>query len=306
MNVRILDVSFWAFYLIISVAGCQIDEYDYNARFQPYTDNFAKITGYNLLQPTTKFILPYILTEISGLAMVSDSVVACIQDETGVIFWYGLKERKIVDRYRFGGSGDYEGIEVVGNQIYVLRSNGKIYQVSFENETTIVLNTPLKGANNAEGLTFDSKNNQLLIACKSKAGLNKKSIKGRAIYGYSLNQGFNPDPLYLITSKDLETWNDQQTTPLNLTKRKKSFMPSGIAVQPETGDIYLIANVGKLLIVLSPEGHIKHCVPLSPRVFRQPEGICFTSVGDLIISSEGQDGSGKIQTFKKWTEGLME
>jgi uncharacterized protein YjiK len=283
-----------------------MDEYDYNARFQPFTDNFAKITGYNLLQPTTTFILPYVLTEISGLTMASDSLVACIQDETGVIFWYGLKERKIVDRYRFGGGGDYEGIEVVGNQIYVLRSNGKIYQVSVENETTIVLNTPLKGANNAEGLTFDSKNNQLLIACKGKAGLNKKSIKGRAIYGYSLNLGFNPDPLYLITSKDLETWNDQQTTPLNLTKRKKAFMPSGIAVQPETGDIYLIANVGKLLIVLSAEGHIKHCVPLSPRVFRQPEGISFTSVGDLIISSEGQDGSGKIQTFKKRMEGLME
>ena len=306
MNVRIIGVYFWAFYLIISVAGCQIEEYNYNARFQPFTDNFAKITGYNLLQPTTTFILPYILTEISGLAMYSDSVVACIQDETGVIFWYGLKERKIVDRYRFGGSGDYEGIEIVGNQIYVLRSNGTIYQVSFENETTIVLNTPLKGANNAEGLTFDSKNNQLLIACKGKAGLNKKSIKGRAIYGYSLNQGFNPDPLYLITSKALETWNDQQTTPLNLTKRKKAFMPSGIAVQPETGDIYLIANVGKLLIVLSPEGNIKYCVPLSPRVFRQPEGICFTSVGDLMISSEGQDGSGKIQTFKKKRAGLME
>ena len=93
---------------------------------------------------------------------------------------------------------------------------------------------------------------------------------------------------------------------MNLTKRKKAFMPSGIAVHPETRDIYIVATVGKLLIVLNPEGHTKHLVPLSPRVFRQPEGICFTTGGDLIISNEGQDGRGKIQLFKRRIEGLID
>ncbi len=306
MNVRIGGVYFWAFYIIISAVACQSSESDYNAHFQPFTKEFADITGYNLLQPSETFILPEVLREISGLTVIGDTVLACIQDEMGTIFFYSLKERKIVDRLKFGGSGDYEGIEIFGNQAYVLKSNGRIYVVSLKDATTITWSTPLKAINNAEGLAYDSKNSQLLIACKGSGGLNGKSIEGKAIYAYHLSQGFNRDPVFLVTSKDLESWNDQQTNPIKLTKRKKAFMPSGIAVHPETKDIYLIATVGKLLIVLDPEGFIKHCVPLSPRVFRQPEGICFTTGGDLIISNEGPYGSAKIQLFKRMTEGMNE
>lgn len=303
MKVELGGVYFWAFCIIINLAACRFSESDYNDHFQPFTKEFAKITGYNLLQPSETFILPEVLTEISGLAMMNDTVVACVQDEMGAIFLYSLTERKIIERIRFGKSGDFEGIEIIEDMAYVLKSNGKIYQFSFREHTTITLNTPLKGANNAEGLAFHPEYDQLLIACKGRAGLNGKSVEGKAVYGYHLTQGFDPDPVFLITSKQLEFWNDQQTTPMNLTKRKKAFMPSGIAVHPETRDIYIVATVGKLLIVLSPEGHIKHCVPLSPRVFRQPEGICFTTSGDLIISNEGQDGRGKIQLFKR-IEGL--
>jgi uncharacterized protein YjiK len=84
-----------------------------------------------------------------------------------------------------------------------------------------------------------------------------------------------------------------------MTERRKNFMPSAIAVHPLTNEVYLLANVGKLLMVLGPQGEIRHCVPLSPRVFRQPEGICFTNTGDLVISNEGQDGSGKILVFRR-------
>ncbi len=306
MNVRIIGVYLCTCYLMVQLIACQINETDYNARFQPYTDEFAKFSGYNLLQPSSTFILPGILTEISGVSMLNDSVVACIQDEAGVIFMYGMKQRKIVDRIRFSRGGDYEGIEVVGNQVYILRSNGKIYQVSLEDNTTITLNTSLKGDNNPEGLGYDKKNNQLLVSTKGKAGLEGQSIAGRAIYGYHLDKGFNHNPVFIITSKDLESWNVKQQTPLKLTQKKKAFKPSGVAVHPETGDIFLIAYVGRLLLVLSAEGQIKYAIPLSPRIFRQPEGICFTSVGDLIISSEGQDGSGKIQMFKKGGAGLMD
>lgn len=279
--------------------SCGFDNSSYNARFQPFTDNFYNATGYQLLEPSQTYFLPDILNEISGLSTLNDSVLACVQDESGVIFMYGLNEKGIIDRHRFAGAGDFEGIQIIGEQAFVLKSNGEIYRYNLRTDKTKVFETPLKRKNNAEGLGFDPDNNRLLIACKGRPGLGSNDLNGRAVYSYHLTQGFDPEILYLITPEDLESWNQAQPEPLNLTQRQKNFMPSGIAVHPFTSEVYLLANVGKLLIVLTPEGEIKYCVPLSPRIFRQPEGICFTSKGDLIISNEGQDGSGKILVFAK-------
>jgi uncharacterized protein YjiK len=306
MSVRINTNNFWLLGLIIVGISCQSNELDYNSHYLPFAQQFKKISGYNLLEPSETYILPNKLTEISGVTSLNDSVLACVQDEAGSIFLYGLAEGKILDRFKFAGNGDYEGIEIVDNQIYILKSSGKIYQFSIDDRTTNTINTPLRSQNNAEGLAYDYQTNQLLIVCKGKAGLNGEKLIGKAVYGYHLIAGFKSDPLFLITPDDLVTWNERQESPIKLSKRKKAFMLSGVAIHPQTKEIYLVATVGKLLIVLSPEGKIGHVVPLSPRVFRQPEGICFKPNGDLIISNEGQDGRSNIQVFKKTAVGLNE
>jgi len=304
MKARISSTYLLVVLTVLYGVSCQLEESNYNARFKPFTHEFALLSGYNLLEPTETFILPQELTEISGLATVNDSILACVQDEAGVIYLYNLNQEKVVERHRFAGGGDFEGIEIVGDQAYVLKSNGNIYQYSFENKTTNTIKTLLKRANNAEGLSFDSLNNRLLIACKNQAGLGGEKLPGKAVYSYNLATGFAPDPVFLITPIELEWWNEKQANPLRLTNRKKAFMPSAIAIHPESRDIFMLATVGKLLMVLSPTGKLKHVVPLSPRVFRQPEGICFTSSGHLIISNEGQDGNGKIHLFRKETIGM--
>ena len=291
------------YFLVFCLVSCQLEESNYNAKFLPFTNQFLETNGYNLLEPTKTFVLPETLTEISALALVNDSTVACVEDESGVIFLYSLSKGKMVDQLRFAGPGDYEGLEVVGDLAYVLKSNGNLYEYSFSEMTTNTIKTPLKRSNNAEGLAYDSANHRLLIACKGKPGIEDSKLDGKAVYSYHLNSGFNPTPTYLITDDNLRSWNEQQELSINLTKRKPMFMPSAIGIHPLTGDIYILATVGKLLIILNPTGAIKNCIPLSPRVFRQPEGICFTSKGDLVISSEGQDGNGKIQFFER-TKGM--
>ena len=57
---------------------------------------------------------------------------------------------------------------------------------------------------------------------------------------------------------------------------------------PKTGDLYVIASVGKLLVVLSKKGKIKSVQRLNPDVFKQPEGICFMPNGDLLIANEAR------------------
>jgi DNA-binding beta-propeller fold protein YncE len=70
-----------------------------------------------------------------------------------------------------------------------------------------------------------------------------------------------------------------------------------LAIHPFTRDIYVIASVGKLLVVLNPEGKIKHVIKLPVSVFKQPEGIAFDSAGNLFITNEGRNGKGNILKF---------
>ncbi len=279
--------------------SCELEQANFNAKYLPYTQHFQEATGYNLLEPSETYILPETLTEISGLTALNDSVLACVEDESGVIFLYSLTKDKMVDQLRFAGPGDYEGIELADNAIYALKSNGNLYQYSLVDGSTNTIKTPLKRSNNSEGLAFDKKNNRLLIALKGEAGLEGTKIRGKAIYAYHLSEGFIEQPIWIITPEELVRWNQNQPASLKITNKRLGFMPSAMAVHPHNNDIYIVATVGKMLLVLSADGRIKHCIPISPRVFRQPEGICFTSNGDLIIASEGQDGNGKIQLFKK-------
>jgi hypothetical protein len=82
-----------------------------------------------------------------------------------------------------------------------------------------------------------------------------------------------------------------------LIESKTSFKPSGIAVHPLDGEIYIISSVGKLLIILNREGKVQDVKELDPAIFRQPEGICFSPAGDMFISNEGQGGKGYILKF---------
>ena len=45
------------------------------------------------------------------------------------------------------------------------------------------------------------------------------------------------------------------------------------------------------------EGKVQDVKELDPKLFRQPEGICFSPIGDMYISNEGQGGKGYILKF---------
>jgi hypothetical protein len=85
--------------------------------------------GYDFSKPIVKDILPASLQEISGLAIIDSTTIACIQDENGILFLYDTKNHKIKQQYIFGLNGDYEGITKVGELLYVLRSDGVLFEL---------------------------------------------------------------------------------------------------------------------------------------------------------------------------------
>ncbi|MDZ7777923.1 MAG: hypothetical protein U5L09_21065 [Bacteroidales bacterium] len=84
---------------------------------------------YDLENPSAVYEMPSVLEEISGIHLLSDGLFACIQDEQGIIFLYDTTERKVVQEIPFDKDKDYEDIEVVGEDAYVLESDGDIRRV---------------------------------------------------------------------------------------------------------------------------------------------------------------------------------
>ena len=254
---------------------------------------------YDLQYPKNRWDLPRELEEISGLSYFKKNKLACVQDEDGDLFIYDLKKEEISRREKFGDRGDYEGVEVIDDTVYVLKSNGNVYYFLIKAKSigeVSRLKTDLSSANDAEGLGYFDLKEEVLIACKDKPGTKKVDIeKSRTIYRITRpDKKFKKKPRFIIDGKSYKEMLEKK----GLSRKKHSpFMPSGVAVHPSTKDIYVIGTVGKMMIIMSPEGKITDLVPLNPKIHWQPEGICFDPDANLYISSEGRGKKGYILQF---------
>jgi uncharacterized protein YjiK len=223
---------------------------------------------------------------------MEDDRLACIQDEEGILYTFDAKQGEIVSKYKFGKHGDYEGVEIVKNTAYVLRSDGTLYEIiNFSGNTPKinVYETPLDTRNDTEGLGYDLAKNCLLIACKEQGFVGKKADHKRSVYQFDLeNKAFIPSP-YLVIDEEELTEN---------THKKVTFHPSGISIHPQTRELYIIASNGKLLVVVDADGNTVAIKSLPANIFNQPEGICFAPDGTLYISNEGKGGKGNILRFQ--------
>jgi uncharacterized protein YjiK len=279
------------------------------SKANPENDNTS--FPYDLDNPDERYPLPKYLTEISGLAYYEEDKILCIQDEKAEIYVFSLDKKEIVNKYVFGKHGDFEDVAVIGQTAFVLQSDGRIFEITnFEKEERKVIEhkTSLSKKNNCEGLMYDKYSNSLFIACKGSPDVEKdKGYKGyKAIYKFDLGKmKLNKKPEILVSLNKPDSYKDinlPSGPSLNdkksrLTKYEIGFQPSGLAIHPVYDEIYLIASVGKILIILDRKGKVLEWRGLDPLIFDQPEGICFSPSGDLFISNEGKGGKGYILKF---------
>jgi DNA-binding beta-propeller fold protein YncE len=74
--------------------------------------------------------------------------------------------------------------------------------------------------------------------------------------------------------------------------------PSGIAIHPLNGDMYITDGRDPKLLIMDAAGTIKKLYPLNTKEFSQPEGITFNAAGDLFIANEGTKQPGNILQVK--------
>ena len=248
---------------------------------------------YRFYDPLTVHKLHYDLEEISGLTYFKDDLLGAVQDESGWLFLLDARSGAITRKIKFAKSGDYECIESLGDQVYVMQSDGDLYSFTVpEPETDRVeakkTSTNFTIKNDVEGMTmYDG---QLLIMTKSSGSVKENKLKGKGAYLYDLvKDELDKKELIQLKKGDIQ---DFLTGKRHFSKLK-DFDPSGLAVHPVLNDIYIV-SADRAIVILNKEFEIKEIVKLDPGIYIQPEGICFSPDGTLYIASEGAGGRGRL------------
>lgn len=249
-------------------------------------DKTENQTDYKIVD---KWELPSHLEEVSGIDWVSESKIACVEDEDGIIFIYDLEKRKVVQEIEFSDSGDYEDIVIHNQNAYVMRSDGVIFEIlrfRKSDRKTNQFETQFSGKNDMESLALDANRNLLLTIAKEK-DLSSKTRKG--VYQFSLqSKKMQSEPIITIDMEDAAFKDFAKKKPA------KTFNPSDIAIHPKTNDIYILEGRRPKLVIVDDTGAIKKVYHFDKKQFPQPEGLIFSSDGRLFISNEGNGDVGTI------------
>ncbi len=233
-----------------------------------------------------KWELPTDLKEVSGIAFIDENRFACIQDEKGAIFIFNTQSNKTEKEIPFAGAGDYEDIAIKGNMAYIIRADGKLFEVNMDagKSTAKTYNSPLTVSHNVEGLCYDKNNERLLLAIKDDEP-SKPGYKG--IYAFDLSRKtFEKEPVFKIDLQNEALVGSQD-------KKNKSIMPSAIGIHPVTNEMFVTDGPKSKLLIMDKDGKITKLLDLG-KDFSQPEGIAFSPAGDIFISNEGSKQPGNI------------
>lgn len=189
----------------------------------------------------------------------------------------------IIRRIRLSGFEEVEGIEYVGDDLYLIieEPNQKISTVKIDERTTVIDSTvanlsvaiELNGNKGFEGLAYDKKMGAIIIAKE------RDPIRIYNVRGFPNGEGRFTD--------DLTITSDEQRT-------KALFLRdvSGLEVDPSSGHLYVLSHESKLIIELNQKGKAISTLSLLKgqsgleKTIPQAEGIVLTPDGTLYVMSE--------------------
>jgi uncharacterized protein YjiK len=268
--------------------------------------------NYQLDKPERRLELVPELLEISGLEWASEGKhLLAVQDELGLIYRLDPETGSILQRSEFASDGDFEGVAVVSDTVYAVKSTGTLYRITYAPDggvEVLKFKSHIDKTYDVEGLTAELKSRQLLMACKAAPPLLPQGEKH--IYAWNLADMSLPEqPALAIRLSDMLDFlqrnpatprQDKMLEYLNRAEPEGSlrFSPSGIAVHPTLGHWYILSGPGRMLAVYSPKGQLLAMHRFDKDLLDQPEGICFDPQGNLYIASEGKEGPAVLCVWK--------
>jgi uncharacterized protein YjiK len=231
--------------------------------------------------------LPGDLIEISGLAMDARGHLFAHQDETSVVYDIDPVARRVVKRFhvgRVGLRGDFEGIAIAGDRIFLSTSDGDLLEFRSADNGQVApartISTGLGRQCELEGLAFDKRTASLLLPCKTpRVSRLRNRLTVFSVPLATLRPDTQPRlslPLSALERADLD----------------KGFHPSSVEVHPASGSYFLLAAQEEAVLEIGTDGAVLASKSLSRRRHPQPEGITFGPDLALWIADEGPNGGG--------------
>jgi uncharacterized protein YjiK len=229
--------------------------------------------------PVAEWIMPPELREISGLALTSRGTVLTHDDNIGRVYEIDPRTGIMLKGFSLEGGvrGDFEAITIAGTDVYLLRSNGKIYRFREGADASqvpySVYDTGLGEECEFESMTYEADSSRLVLACKKF--LQKKAPKELLIYRVPLPLG-DRSAITALRVPIADVIGSNKWT---------NFHPSDMNIDPSTRNYVIIASHEKGLIVVTPGGEVVRSEAL-PGDHRQPEGVAITPDSILLVSDE--------------------
>jgi hypothetical protein len=247
------------------------------------SDNRA-LPHYDLSGPgTRRFKLPSELAEISGLAFTPDGRLLAHGDERGVIWQIDPATGVPSNRFGFGSHGhllhgDFEDIQVVGQRVFLVTSEGQIFEAREPSDEVVVDAIPrsagLAGACEVEGLGWDPATKSLLLLCKH--AWRKRWRRSVVVLAASIESWrFEAEPRILIPESALER-----------ATGERRFSGTAIVRHPRTGSYLLLAGPQHAYAEVTAAGAVIGGGKLPSELHRQAEGIAVGPDLTLYISDE--------------------
>jgi uncharacterized protein YjiK len=241
-----------------------------------------------------RWILPRDLDEISGITLTSDGRLLAHGDERAQISEIDYRRGIITKQFVVGRptiKADIEGIASVNGTVFLLASNGTLYEFregeNGQRVDYITSDTHLGKECEFEGLAYDPAINSMLLACKNVEL--KQTADSMVIYRWKLQGGGQRlSKLAVPLDRILPAIGE------------KELHPSDITVDPRTGNYVIIASIEEAIVEITPAGEVVFARKLAGQ-HNQPESIAITKDGILIIGDEAGRRPAVI-TLYRWPQ----
>jgi uncharacterized protein YjiK len=269
-----------AILLGIAVSACGAEPADTSATESQEQDDFKQ------------WKLPKRLREISGLALTADDRLLAVTDEKAIVYELDYVQGKVIKSFALGDPvvrGDFEGIAVLGDTIWLMTSDGTLYAAGEGSDGSSVryqeYDTGTGDFCELEGLGQDRAAGTLILACKQGIKRKKKDLM---IFEWSASaSGIEHIRDIPLPGPAIRSMID-----------KKRISPSGIAVDPQTGERVVIAAREDALVRLTPDGALLEAIILEKKGrHKQAEGIEITRDGRMLIADEGGKGRARLAVY---------
>lgn len=251
-------------------------------------EKMASPAGYDLNSPT-KIDLGPEMKEISGIRIdEQNKQIVALNDEQGKLYRLGMDGAIQGKAFKFAKKGDFEDLDFDGTYWYAIKSNGEVNRISGAfSDSSVTKEFPFPEAGiEFETICFDKAKQKMFLITKTPKALNEGRVPAYILD--TTSGSFQYDPYYSPSVDEIAKLRG---------KEKSSFKPTSAAIHPITGDLYVLSVNDRLLAIMQ-NGEVKQVFKLTKSAFRQPEGICFSSNGDMFISNEGQEATANILQFK--------